>query len=100
MANPKTLSTLEIARELGMTRVGVLRWVLQGKLRARRRPDNGTWRVSREALDDFIRRWALTARGAKKLAARAARIAASELVVESMGYKAPDVMSPDLGTDE
>jgi excisionase family DNA binding protein len=74
MTAQRIYSTLDIARELGVSRLSVWRWVRNGHLRATRGTGGGRSqqvRVTEMALRDFVRRWSRTANGVKTLASRA-----------------------------
>lgn len=55
MTEYKTIN--QVARELGYHRRTVETWLLSGKLRGVK-VNNGRWRISSDALDEFLRKGA------------------------------------------
>lgn len=56
MPNRKPLTTGQVARYCGVSRMGVIRWIRQGKLKAYTTP-GGHYRIREEDFQEFLRRF-------------------------------------------
>lgn len=107
MPDPRTYTTSQLAAALGVHRATVHRWVVTGRVRARRYgTGTSAWRISADAARLLLREVKTTPRGAKVMARSARRRRAYEReAMGAQGYSTslapphgiPDADSPDSG---